>query len=337
MCRDWTFRPVVMLVVLALPVRVSNLVRADEGTPQAEPGGKTLRDAYSLQIEPEDELLRSGARYTLSLQGKQAWSGRKPYTLRDHAITTEGWVVGVAYSTSRRRPPGGGKRKLFFHVVILDPTGREILNDMTVRRPGPPVKVGVFQDVPFARQLLVDPDNDRIIIRGQDDGTPGDARNDFWWTFRLSTGEALTRTRLMTDRSKQLDPVRQVFHTALVAGTPLVVVHWFIPFGGARFTLVTPDDRQIWALDFDEDYHDLDDTARQNVSKYVAEHPGLLETDQRGQFTIRNLAKNQQITYAVSPATETEWFVKQVSRVEYVEPPAPANPNLRQDANATGE
>lgn len=326
MFRECVFRSLFVFMVPTVVLCTGGELRAGEPSGQVQDPAAGRSAEYSLRIEADDEYLRSGARYTLSLRGKQIWTGKRPYALQDHVVTDKGWVAGVAYSMDARRPPGGGKRKSYLNVVILDPTGREILNDKSVRTDGDLISQGVYEQIPRAVQVLVDASTDRIIIRGRDDNTPGDSRLDFMWIFRLSTGERLARFRPATARSINFDPVRKILHTTMVKGTPFVLVHWYLSGAGARFALVGQDGIQIWGLDFNEDYVDLDASAHEDLRKYLALHPGILETDKPGQFSIRRFSENRRITFAVSPASDGDWAVDEVSRVEYVEPPKEVTP-----------
>lgn len=330
MCCGWTFRSVFVFLAPLVLLQMVGVARAGEGTPQEQRDAGSPVGVYSLRIVPEDDYLRSGAWYTLSSHGKQVWSGRKPYTLQDFTVTDRGWVVGAAYSTPARRPPGGGQRKQYLNVVILDPTGREILNDMIERLPGPTNARGIARRVPRVHQVLADPTNDRIIIRGQDDNTPGDYQHDFWWFYRLSTGERMKRFRPTTGRSRMLDPVTHMLDMAVVVNTPLVLVHWYLSGEGARFTLVWPDGREIWSLDLEGDYAAFDDTTKNDLRNYVAQHPGILEAHKPGHFTIRSFAANERITFAATQAGDDDWSVKEVSRVEYVAPAQTGVPSARE-------
>ncbi|MHC4696412.1 MAG: hypothetical protein ACYTFA_06705 [Planctomycetota bacterium] len=337
MYRERANRLVLVFVVPMVLPQIRGMARAGEDTPQDRGDAGPVLSPYTLQIEPDDEYLRTGGRHAVYLHGEQVWSRRLPYTLQKYAITARGWVVGVAYSTSTRRPPGGGKRKLFLHVVILDATGREILNDVTERLSGPTIKPGVDQKVPYVRQILVDSEHDRVTIRGQDDNTPGDSRLDFWWVYRLSTGERIKRFRPTTGRSKMFDPVRGMLNTAVVWGTPFVLVHWYLPGGGARFTLVGFDDKEIWGLDLDDDYAHFDESTKQDLRNYLTQNPGILKTNKPRYFTIRSFAANATITFAVTRAGDDDWSVTEVSRAEYAAPVETGVPAKRQGADITGE
>jgi hypothetical protein len=69
----------------------------------------------------------------------------------------------------------------YFHIVILDSLGHEVLNDAGERverrdmSHPPPAR-------PYLEQLFVDPPNDRLIARVA-------ARGSQWWVYRLSTGK----------------------------------------------------------------------------------------------------------------------------------------------------
>ncbi|UCE60038.1 MAG: hypothetical protein JSU63_21670 [Phycisphaerales bacterium] len=294
--------------------------RAGGGPPGIWGSFESPSGAYSLRIVPEDEYMRAGARYTLSAKGEDVWSARRPYTLQLASVADNGWVVGTANRTSARRAPDTGKRKQFFHVVILDPKGKETLNETIERYPGPSIQIGVPQLRPSASQVLVDTENDRVIVRGQDDHTPGDPRLDFLWFYRLSTGESIKQYRPITGRSSMFDHVRVILGMQTVKGTPLMLIHWLIPNVGARFTLVAPNGDEVWRLDLNEDYRGLRLDRKRGLGGYLSQHPALLRTDIRGQFALRFFADDQRVTFEVQSVEGGKWEVREVSRGEYTEP-----------------
>jgi len=298
---------------------LTGFVHADEQA--AEQLGVTSSPSgeYTLRVEARDDYLRTSARYTLMSKGKEVWSGEKPYTLREMTVTDDGRVAGLAYRVAARRSPDGRNRKQYLHVVILDRTGKEILNDVVERKPGPKVDAGYVQYVPFAEQILVDPDNDRVIVRGRDDDTPGDIRLDFWWIYRLSTGETLKRFRPVTGLF-DLMPVYRTVRIGLVPGTDLVLIHWFLSVGGARFTLVAPEGNEVWSLDLEDDYAALPETTRSDLRPFLTRNPAVLSLGPQGRFELRFFASNQRVTFAAVQIGANLWDVREVSRADYVQP-----------------
>jgi len=102
-----------------------------------------------------------------------------------------------------------------------------------------------------------------------------------------------------------------------VRGTPFVLIHWFIPGGGARFTLVDLDGREIWILDMDEDYASLGFKTTKDLHAFLARNSGILDPDTPGRFSIRSFGENQRITFSVTPGEGDDWSVKEIARVEY--------------------
>jgi len=273
-----------------------------------------------LRIVADDAYLRTGARYTVSVDGKQAWAAKKPYTIGLGAITDDGRVAGVAYRTDKHRSPDDGKRRQYIHVVILDSHGRELLNEELERKPHRALSIGVQEMTPIAYQVLVDAENDRVIVRGLDDKTPGEKFMDFWWVYELSTGESVRRFRPGTQRTKMFDPVRNMLQIALVPGTPLVLIHWELPGFGGRFTLVSPEGMQVWALDVDGDYASLGGPALSDTNRYFAANPAILESQTPEQFDLRFFTSNERVTYVANQVAEDAWEVREVSRFDYVTP-----------------
>jgi hypothetical protein len=58
---------------------------------------------YRLFVDPSDRSGEGPATYRLSYNGKEVWSGKRPFTLWEAGVTDDGRVGGYAYSLTRLR------------------------------------------------------------------------------------------------------------------------------------------------------------------------------------------------------------------------------------------
>src|SRR5687768_17442822 len=59
----------------------------------ASPSGE-----LTLLVDPSDRQGRGSAKYRLEKNGKELWSGEKPYTLYDAVVANDGTAAGYAYT-----------------------------------------------------------------------------------------------------------------------------------------------------------------------------------------------------------------------------------------------
>lgn len=88
---------------------------------------------YTVEVDLRDPMWvgRYSAAYRFSADGKRVWSEERPYTLREVVVTNTGMVVGFAYRSELEATGERNDPRDYFHIVIIDRHGREILNDVT--------------------------------------------------------------------------------------------------------------------------------------------------------------------------------------------------------------
>ncbi len=103
---------------------------------------------YSLHMDPAHGWGQYSAIYRLSSKGKVLWSEKRPYTLREIAVTDKGLVVGFAYSLLERQSSEvldlndhSHHYPDYFCLVIIDRDGRELLKDVKIRCLPPPFDI----------------------------------------------------------------------------------------------------------------------------------------------------------------------------------------------------
>lgn len=259
---------------------------------------------YALSVDPEGRMGRAGAMYRLRKGGSDVWSAKKEYTLREVSVTDDGIVVGFAYR--------GHDPDQYFHFVILDATGREILDEMESRcqreSSTPP-----RPNRPYAKQLIALPDHDRAVLRIVE--ADGFTR---WRIYELSTGK-------LVDRRK---PGGLVLGARLVEDRPLVLVHEYLgrrrmgAVGGVRFVLMNLEGDPVWSFDAVRDYVGIElfevSLVGRRPEDYFREHPGILLTEGSGRFDVRLFATNERVSFVVKSGANGEWIVSETERVDFV-------------------
>ncbi len=123
----------------------------------ASPSGR-----FKLEVDPTEKYGAGPGNYRLTCDGQVVWSGQRPFTLQDAAVSDKGEVVGYSYSAGpeghapNRQGPGD------FRAVIIDPAGKIRLDVSEPRKfslilDAPPYPMGVG--------VILDPENDRFILR----------------------------------------------------------------------------------------------------------------------------------------------------------------------------
>jgi hypothetical protein len=286
----------------------------------ASPCGK-----YSLFVNPSDMFGRGKADYKMSLDGREVWSGEKPYTLWDAKVTDDGCVLGYSYSFGKRGLSEAGWKAGpgDFQVVILDPLGRERFEQLAKRE-----RSRFLHDDsanPEAAGLILDSANDRMILRVRDaDINRGE---ESWWTYRISTGKALE-----TFRPKEFmaasNPLMGLTDVKLVSGTPLALLQWRrFDFENERkwgvcFSVVGQDGKPVWTLELPTDHDTGDDEKAEELLKAsLNRNGGILKCDEIGRFELRIVKDEQRVTFGVTSDEIGAWVVSEVGRRPFVEPP----------------
>jgi hypothetical protein len=307
---------------------VANRVAGSEGPPPTLSPKTYLSPSskYSLLVNPSDLYGRGSATYKLTREGREIWSGEKPYTLWDACVGDDGLAAGYAYSQGWRGFSEAGHKAGMgdFRVVIIDARGKERLNQVAKREESrflhtPPN--------PLASGLIMDGANDRLVIRVSDSDVNRQAES--WWPYQLSTGKAAATFRpkeLMADAR----PVRYVMDAKPVKGTPLTLLHWWRydwekeHTRGARFTLIGQDGMPIWSMDLSADYESgVDEKAAERLMASLHRSGGILATEQPGRFDLRFVKDSQRVSFVVSRAANGPWIVSEVARRAFVETTAP--------------
>jgi hypothetical protein len=162
---------------------------------------------YTLNVYPLGATFVSPASYRFSKNGQEVWSGEKPYTLRKVAITDDGFVVGVGYTSAARELDASTSKRPLMHIVIIGEQAQTILDEtheMLNVWAGAPYMGTPFR--PIAEEVVVNRDDDRAMIRVLDVWDPLVAPRPgrlgggpAWWIYTLSSGNAVGRVRYRGD------------------------------------------------------------------------------------------------------------------------------------------
>jgi hypothetical protein len=303
-------------------IRLPRLVEA--GAPRSHPSHNRR---FVLYMVPHDWMGRSGATYRFERDGEQLWSDERNYTLKHIVVTDSGFVVGVAY---RDIPVEAGGQRWdpiqILHVIILNNEGSEILNDEEVRQRNSFSSNPPRPRAPYAEHLLVDPDNDRIVMRvlepagsvitSDDDPCACFPRSD-WRVYQLSTGKRVFSFNPEARSSKnRLVRGPWIVNAAIIRNTPLILTHAYSP--GAHFEILDPLGYVVWSLSVENDYAGIDwpgpRMGRSGPGRFFRENPAILSADQPNRFDLRFFATNERITFEVVRAEDDSWAVSEVER-----------------------
>ena len=303
---------------------------------------RSASGVYSLRVDATTEKIGAGlapgwgsARYSLTRDGTELWLGTKPYTLRGVTITNDGIAAGFAYRDVHRLLGDCVDVEQYYHVVILDQQGKERLNEVSERHRSRVYTQPDLPSRPYARQLLLDPDHDRLIVRVVEDvedsadlgeiigGRPA------WRVYRLSTGDFVEEFDPSKLRVKRWHRPG-IYEMQLVAGTPLLLVHLSMvgpppdatTDRGGRFVLLERDWTPVWSLDVPADYNEIHRKRPEYpLQCFFVEHPAILKTEESRCFRLRLFVENKCASFCVEPQQGDGWSVRETERTDYVSPP----------------
>jgi sugar lactone lactonase YvrE len=272
--------------------------------------------AYRLRVDPGNRYGAGKATYGLTRQGKEIWSGERPFTLWEAGVTDDGTVAGYAYSRGLEAIGDAGDMR----VIILDPRGT--VRAEHVARRGEGARTLHAPPNPMAEGLILDSANDRLVVHVY--GAAADRWRELLWVYRLSTGMAEGRVD-PKERMRDPDRVSHMIDARAVAGTPLILLHWWRsnpsePDGdvGARFTLIDLKGETVWTLDLPNDYTRRDnEEAEGRLREEIRRAGAVLPTDRSGHFDLRFAAENQRVTFAVERRPNGQWTVREIARQKY--------------------
>lgn len=153
---------------------------------------------FSIFVDPTDLVGRGPADYVLRKRGEVVWTGRRDFTLYDATVTDDGKVIGYAYTTGldpRFNDLGE------FKVVMFGQDGQALIEEAANRTES---RFLHADPNPIALGIELDPTGDRFSIRV---GHPDvNKRREELWTYRISTGQRLPRTRREAQEEKRNRP-----------------------------------------------------------------------------------------------------------------------------------
>ena len=310
-------------VILPAVIFTSAAVGAhDPGTGVAQPTNYVSPSgAISLFVDPADRHGIGMAMYRLSHNGAELHAYEKPYSLREVTVTDRGLAAGIAY---QRDEVADDRQEAsqFLHIVILAPDGREILNDVKPRQ------VGHLHGptLPQVKQVLVDPEFDRLMVRVL-------ARGEKLWVYQLSTGESQPRLELRAGMGES-SGLQSVVDTRLVPGTPLLLVHWLkrtvdpkTKDYGAAFALLDPNGECIWTFEADRDYANVNLGWVRYLGPQFFKRNSVISTGGEGRFDVRLYAEKKQVAFSVSRNANGTWQVVELGRIDIPDSTGSAAPS----------
>lgn len=290
---------------------------------------------FKLRVDPSTIYGQGEGSYRMTRGDAEVWTKKLPFTLWDAGVTDDGTVAGYAYSLgAENRPPERGdsvEGKL--HQVILDPRGELRMNEILPRRGTDSCMSQIDRRV---RGMIVDPENDRFIVRCREGG--GLSTGETWRTYELSTGKRKDEFEFDHPRTGQHEFWLLIAARA-IAGTPLILVNWEyskyddtgnnVHTRGGCIALVDAAGKPVWELDRPNDYPeagDFEKTSDENREQYYAalrlefwirEHGAILETSKPHRFDVWFVKDGQRATFQVDKDAGGTWQVTEVARAAY--------------------
>ncbi len=247
---------------------------------------------WELSVDPTARDGSGPATYHCALDGKDAWSGEKPWTFWDALVTNDGFSAGYSYSRDGVRQFAEGD----FHAVILAPDGTVRLDDVRKREPS-----GFEHEPsnPLGAGLFEQPDLKRVVFRIAD---PDLNRNDEqWWAFRLPEAKEEFR-KGSRDALSGGEPRDWVIAVRGLRGTTLTLVEWRTlhwPKIGLRFSLLDAGLAPVWDLSRAEELTGPDDDATRRMQDAILRRGTLFEETPNGRFAIGLPKSGEKIHFAV--------------------------------------
>jgi len=310
--RRVTLLPLALAVVLAGPVRAVQLESAvlDPKTYRS-PSGEC-----ELFVDPSASSGAGSATYRFTSRGAVSWTGTRPWTLWDAAVTDDGLVAGYAYAKGH---DGGLQDALT--IVIVDPTGTSRLEESCARTG----VAGHHGDPrPMVKAFFVDPQGRRVFVHLSAETKEEEA----WWTYDLETGAAVWKLHARSQMKPE--PALSWIQTLRpLTSTPLILVQWrWMDFAshryGAVFTLHDGDGHVRWRLDWPDDYTRADEEEEQRVEREIRDQGAILDVQPHGRFALRQTKTEERIDFQIGDLAEPtgELEVREIGRSPYEAPPA---------------
>jgi hypothetical protein len=273
---------------------------------------------YRLFVDPTTMTGAGPGRYRLLRGEHEVWSSERPVTLRDAVVTDEGVVAGYGYEGGVQDTGHHGLRYAGLTVVILDGTGHLRMRDAAAaHESGRVMREWSGSDSPAVSGMVVDPANDRFLVsirrRGGQD-------RDFWWSYRLSSGESIadfSPDHPALAGSGFVHPVA-IRH---LPGTPLVLVQWYVHAVGAGgvtkgavIALLDVSGRELWSLGLPGEYDGLGE--KWDLHRDLIE-PGYVQLEvEPAEFSFRSYSLASRVTFSVTadPGADAGWRVTEKAR-----------------------
>jgi len=282
---------------------------------------------YVLHLDPTSSSGAGAAHYRLMHRGEELWAAKLPFTLREVAVTDEGFSFG--HGLTAGDGPGGE-----LVVAILGPDGKLMLDERTKRSPS---QFFHASDNPRALGMVVDAEHRQFAVRIADADLNRGIES--WRRYSISEGRRLGDLEPEVAMDVKERELLHVADARALPGTDLHLIHWwrvqlsdytrgYFP-DGAAFTLMRPDGSMAWRLDLPLDYTvDGDEKADEALEDLVRSHGAVRRVESNGRFALWFVRDQQEVTFdaRLRPDIENEWDVEEASRTPHATPvPKPAD------------
>ena len=290
-----------LIVALAVPLQYLE-TRTIQPRTLVSPSGE-----WTARTDPSSKFGDGPSHVAVKHGDDASWAADEAFTFWDARISDGGCLAGYGFTEGRAAPKGK------FVVAIFGPDGRELVHEAQPLTWSPHPD---FPPNPYPLGLFIQPTLDRFVVRVSDENLNRD--DEAWWTYRLSTGEALGRVHPKSLLGAA-GGVGFTIDARPVAGTPLTLVQWNGSSAGTRFVLVGEDWKPVWSLDLARDYFSFDPDEAERPSDEARKSGGILAAGEPGHFELRHVAAQERVSYAVEPdpASASGWTVRELERAPY--------------------
>jgi hypothetical protein len=281
---------------------------------------------WSLHIDPSEPEGSGPGQYRVEQEGRLVWEQDRPFTMWEASITDEGVVAGYAYDTGWYGWGAEINQPGHLLVVALNPDGSERFRSAELRQSPAVFSNPPSPNFPLATGVLLTPESNLVIVRTHREWR---SPTETWTRYRLDDGAKLPSQDLLLPDVVN-SQFRRAIACAMVPGTSLALVHWYIEgrsdqpplraiHRSAHLTLETLDGRRIWERTFVDEY----EGRGEYFDGWQLQREGVaqIETGQRS-FWFHSFRERQRIQFGIEPgpAGADGWVVSERGREAAGEP-----------------
>ena len=289
--------PILIALCILLPLELTSALGGMLEPPVLDPKSyKSPSGRYTLLVDPSNSYGAGSANYSFYNGDDEIWSGDRSFTLWDARVSDSGMVGGYAYSHGL----GAWKENGEFRVIIIEQGGSVRLDQANGRRNS----ISEVPPSPYARGILLDSPNDRMVIRIAD--SDPNRCTESWWEYSISKA---SRDRVYRPSELPQDAringaspgTSAIIEAEPVLGTTMTLVNWTLydrefEETESKFSLIDLAGHSQWTRDMPR--------GTRISSPLIGQR----------RFGLLTPTSGQRIDYAIEEADSREFSVRELSR-----------------------